>query len=100
MARLDDLDRRLKAFDREGSKGGAREREARRAKGAGAGARLVTELLAGVLGGLLLGWFIDRRAGTAPFALLLCLLLGAAGAFNNVLKESRPGRGRAQDGKE
>lgn len=85
-ARLADLDRRLAQA---GRPAGARPqpiKEKSSAAGAGMGVRIVTELLAGVLGGLLLGWFIDRLAGTSPLALIACLVLGVAAAFLNVWK--------------
>ena len=88
-ARLEDLDRRLRAL-RSGPAAEPQRKAGHSASaGAGTGARLVTELLAGVLGGLLIGWFIDRLAGTSPWALIAGLILGTAGAFNTVLREAR-----------
>jgi ATP synthase protein I len=53
--------------------------------------RVVTELLAGVLGGLIVGWFLDRWLGTSPWLLITLLVLGVAAAFRNVWKlASRP----------
>lgn len=42
------------------------------------GFRLLGQILGGMLGGLGLGWFADRLAGTAPFGLLSGLLIGTA----------------------
>ena len=47
----------------------------------GAGYRMVAELLGGVLGGLGLGWLIDRFAGTGPWGIVVGVLLGAGGAI-------------------
>jgi len=99
-ARLEDLDRRIRALGPAVPASRAKRERVSASEGAGTGTRVVTELLAGVLGGLLLGWFIDRQAGTGPWALLVCLGLGIAGAFNNVLKEARKPVGGAQTTRE
>lgn len=89
-ARLDRLARRLDDIDQ------TREVKRRQtgsgsAKGVGLGMRVVTELLAGVLGGLIVGWFLDRWLGTSPWFLVILLVLGMAAAFRNVWKlASRP----------
>jgi ATP synthase protein I len=47
------------------------------------GLRLSVELVAGVLVGTGIGWLIDRWLGSAPWGMVLFLLLGfAAGVFN------------------
>lgn len=52
--------------------------------------RLATELVAGVIVGGFIGWWIDRRFGTSPIALIACFALGtAAGAWNVVLAVRR-----------
>jgi ATP synthase protein I len=56
------------------------------ARGLATGMRIVSELVAGVLVGSLLGYLADRWLQTTPWLLLLGLLLGAAGGFNNVYK--------------
>lgn len=86
-ARIDSLDARLKA---------AREREDERnrpkAAGQGKSDRLATkvfsDLLAGILGGGLIGWTIDRFADTSPWGLLVMLFLGIAVAFRNIIRIS------------
>jgi ATP synthase protein I len=40
------------------------------------GFRLLGQILGGVLGGLGLGWLVDRLAGTAPIGVLAGLLIG------------------------
>ncbi len=45
--------------------------------GAGAGYRLIAELIGGVLVGLGLGWVLDRFAGTSPFGLIGGVLIGS-----------------------
>jgi ATP synthase protein I len=86
-ARIDALEERLRA---------AREREEQRNKpqvrGADAGYKLgnrvLAELLGGLLGGALIGWVIDRFAGTSPWGLLVMLFLGIAVAFRNIIRIS------------
>lgn len=97
-ARLDDLARRLKSVDRPPAEGVALREGARPAGNASSGMRIVTELLAGVLGGLLLGWFLDRWLETSPWLLVTFLCLGTAAAFRNVWKlASRPSQGGGQE---
>ena len=50
------------------------------AEGSGAGYRLIAELVGGVLGGLGLGWIVDRLAGTSPWGLIVGVLLGTGAA--------------------
>ncbi|WP_336977789.1 AtpZ/AtpI family protein [Altererythrobacter fulvus] len=86
-ARIDALDERLKA---------AREREEQRNKpqvqGADAnyrtGNRVLAELLGGIGGGALIGWVIDRFAGTSPWGLLVMMFLGIIVAFRNIIRIS------------
>ena len=85
-ARLDSLDLQLKA---------ARKAEAVRAgkdqvpaKGMRQGNRVLTELIAGPAGGALVGWLFDHLLGTSPALLLVCMFLGIAVAFRNIIKIS------------
>jgi len=86
-ARIDALEERLKA---------AREREERRnlpqVQGTDAnyrmGNRVLAELLGGIVGGALIGWVIDRFAGTSPWGLLVMLFLGIVVAFRNIIRIS------------
>ncbi len=86
-ARIDAPERRLQA---------AREREEQRSRpqvqGADAsyraGSRVLAELLGGLLGGALIGWVIDRFAGTTPWGLLTMLFFGIVVAFRNIIRIS------------
>ena len=86
-ARIDALEKRLHA---------AREREEQRnrpqVQGADAnyklGNRVLAELLGGMIGGALIGWVIDRFAGTSPWGLLVMLFLGIIVAFRNIIRIS------------
>lgn len=50
------------------------------------GNRVLAELLGGIGGGALVGWVIDRFAGTAPWGLLVVLFLGIVVAFRNIFR--------------
>lgn len=84
-ARIDALEERLRA---------AREREDRRnqpkATGVDAnyrmGNRVLADLLGGIGGGALIGYVIDRFAGTAPWGLLVMMFLGIIVAFRNIIR--------------
>jgi len=84
-ARIDALEGRLNA---------AREREDKRnqlkVKGVDAdyrsGNRVLTDLIGGIFGGLVIGWVIDRFAGTEPWGLLVMLFLGIIVAFRNIIR--------------
>lgn len=52
----------------------------------GMGLRMGIELLAGIATGTGLGWAIDWAAGTAPWFLIIGLLLGAAAGFLNLVR--------------
>lgn len=86
-ARIDALEARLKA---------AQEREEKRNQPQGHGTdanyrlgnRVLGELLGGPLGGALIGWVIDRYAGTSPWGLLVMLFLGFIVAFRNIIRIS------------
>lgn len=50
------------------------------------GNRVLAELLGGIGGGALVGWVIDRFAGTAPWGLLVVMFLGIIVAFRNIFR--------------
>jgi ATP synthase protein I len=58
-------------------------------KGYSQGNRVLTELIAGLVGGSLLGWCFDRWLGTKPWLLLVMLFLGIAVAFRNIIRISQ-----------
>lgn len=64
--------------------------EAAKAKGKSSGfaqaTKIASEFVAGVIVGGGLGWAIDRALGTAPFGLIILLLLGFAAGVLNVLR--------------
>jgi ATP synthase protein I len=59
---------------------------------AGAGYRLLGQMLGGVLGGIGLGWLVDHYAHTSPWGLVFGLLIGAGlSIYSAVQTASRMG---------
>ena len=58
-------------------------------KGASQGQRVLSALIGAPLGAALIGWVIDRFAGTTPFGLLIMLCLGFGAAVSQVLRISK-----------
>lgn len=64
--------------------------------GVSQGLRISSEFVAGVIAGAVVGWLVDRLAGTSPWGLIIFLLLGFAAGVLNVLrsigavKDNRP----------
>ncbi|MGE4429870.1 MAG: AtpZ/AtpI family protein [Sphingobium sp.] len=58
------------------------------------GNRVLAELIGGLAGGALVGWFLDWAFGTSPWLLLVFLFLGIIVAFRNIIRIStrRPGK--------
>lgn len=85
--RLDSLDMQLKKV-RQAEKVRSGNKDQGPAKGMRQGNRVLTELIAGPAGGALLGWFLDRLFGTAPWILLGAMFLGIVVAFRNIIRIS------------
>ncbi|CDX42284.1 AtpZ/AtpI family protein [Mesorhizobium sp. WSM4935] len=62
--------------------------EAKAATGYGQALKLSSEFIAGVVVGVGLGWIIDRLVGTAPWGLIVGLLLGFGAGILNVLRSA------------
>ncbi len=52
------------------------------------GNRILAELIGGLAGGVLVGWFLDHMIGTSPWLLLVFLFLGIIVAFRNIIRIS------------
>jgi ATP synthase protein I len=52
------------------------------------GNRVLAELIGGMAGGALIGWFLDWLIGTSPWLLLALLFLGTIVAFRNIIRIS------------
>ncbi|HEY7901353.1 MAG TPA: AtpZ/AtpI family protein [Caulobacteraceae bacterium] len=70
---LENLDHRLDAFTASRS---TKPLSLGLGDSASDGFRMLGQILGGVLAGLGLGWLVDRLAGTAPFGVLIGLLVG------------------------
>jgi ATP synthase protein I len=64
-------------------------------KAMGTGFRVASELVAGVLVGAFIGWWIDRWLGTKPFAFLIMMMVGTVAGFWNVYKIAAKPTGNA-----
>ena len=86
-ARIDSLEERLRrAQEREAERTGA-NRPARDDSEA-QGGRVLSYLLGGLFGGTLIGWTVDRLAGTGGVALIVGLVLGIVGGFWSIVRIS------------
>lgn len=82
---LEDVDARLKQARRTSRlKSSADETRAQHSSNLGQGMRVALELLASLLVGGGLGWFLDDAFGTKPWLFLVFLLLGLAAGFRSV----------------
>lgn len=50
--------------------------------------RLSSEFVAGIIAGGLLGWVVDRFAGSSPWGLIVFLMLGFVAGIRNLLRAS------------
>ena len=62
------------------------------------GFRVASELLAGVLVGAFIGWWLDRWLGSSPIALIVLALVGTASGFWNVYRLAARPTGGGEDG--
>lgn len=60
-----------------------------RANSIGLAFRLATELVAGLLVGGVIGWYLDKWFGTSPVMLLIFFALGATAGIFNVIRTAR-----------
>lgn len=85
--RLADLDRRLDARRAEDKASSPVEPQADK-PGYGLAIRLGADFVAGVILGAALGWGVDRLFGTAPWGLIVFLLLGFAAGILTVMRSA------------
>lgn len=86
--RLTSLDERLEAV-RQAEKVRTGTAQKKPEKGYSQGNRVLTELIAGIAGGGLMGWLFDSWLGTKPWLLLAMLFLGIGVAFRNIIRISQ-----------
>ena len=88
--RLDDLKASLEKVDnRTGGTLNSRKPVSGSRQSIGRALRLGTELVAGVAIGGLIGFWLDRLAGTKPIWFIVFFLLGIAAGFLNVFRTAR-----------
>jgi ATP synthase protein I len=89
-ARRRALESRLEAIERERSGGAAPDgRAAPEPSGLVKLFRFSADFVSGVLAGALIGWLVDRFAGTRPWGLIVFLLLGFATGIYNLVKSAQ-----------
>lgn len=82
--RLDDLGRKIEA-----ARGPSTEAKPAPQGSAGIAYRLASELIAGLLVGVALGWGFDKVFRTRPWGTLFFLILGLAAAMINVIRTAQ-----------
>lgn len=104
---LNDLDTRLRAARaREHVESGREEpRNGKSGQGMGLGFRIAVELVAGIVVGTLIGYFLDSLTGTRPLLMVVFFFLGSAAGVMNVYRAAKGydasvGLGQAQRRKE
>ena len=81
---FDERLKRLRGADPRAAEAGASQEGTRPRFGGGFQAGI--ELVAGIIGGLVLGWALDYWLGTRPLFLILFFLLGAAAGMLNAYR--------------
>ena len=84
-----DFDARLKEVRRRGGPPVDNSGETRKSTPWGDGLQVGIELIAGIVGGALLGWGLDHWFGTKPLFLIVLLLLGGAAGMLNAVRAMR-----------
>lgn len=92
---FDEFDARLKKLRSAPDPAAAKPDEVRQPLNFGSGLQVGIELVAGVGGGFLIGWALDRWLGTTPLFLILFFILGAAAGVLNAYRHLRRLQDRA-----
>ena len=89
--RLSDLGGRLDeaATSKSGDKAVEDAANAARSKALGMGFSIAAQLVAGVLVGGAIGYYLDRWLGSAPWLMVLFLMFGFAAGLMNVIRTAR-----------
>ena len=89
--RLSDLGTRLDkaAAPRAGQAKAEAEADAARSQAMGMGFSIAAQLIAGVMVGGAIGYFLDRWLGTVPWLMVVFLALGFAAGMMNVIRTAR-----------
>jgi ATP synthase protein I len=85
--RVEDMDQRLKAA--RGTVEKPRQSNAMSQRQTGVAYRVLVDMIAGLLLGGFLGYWLDRWLGWTPYALVIGLILGFIGGVNNAWRAIR-----------
>jgi len=85
-ARLKSLDARISQASAHRAEPEARTRQTSNSNAIGQAFRLSAEFVAGVFAGGVIGWLVDHFAGTSPWGLIVCLILGFCAGMLNLLR--------------
>jgi ATP synthase protein I len=86
-ARLTSLDARLDRATADRRETSApRHRSTSDSSALGQGFRLSAEFVSGVAAGGIIGWIVDRLAGTSPWGLIVCIILGFCAGMLNLMR--------------
>jgi ATP synthase protein I len=100
---LSDLDERLRRLRAESGTARPQGDGGRTASGYGLAFMLASDMLAGLIGGGLLGWAVDSWLGTSPWGLIGFFFLGAIVGMWNVYRTASArsvAAGRGADGQD
>jgi ATP synthase protein I len=94
-ARADAIDKRLEEVRaRNAPKSNVDPRQ--RGQAMGQGLRIAVDLVVGVAFGGFVGWWLDRYFGTAPWLMVVLLILGFAAGMMNVIRTARRMQAQAE----
>lgn len=96
-SRLKSLDAGLKRVTSQAEAESRRESAKAGSSGIGQAMRLSTEFVAGIIVGGGLGWAVDKWFGTAPFGMIVLLMLGFGAGVMNVVRAAGLMKSRADD---
>ncbi|MGO4387226.1 AtpZ/AtpI family protein [Microvirga sp. 2YAF29] len=85
-ARLKSLDVRISQASAHRTESEPRTRQTSDSKAMGQAFRLSAEFVAGVAAGGIIGWLVDYFAGTSPWGLIVCLILGFCAGMLNLMR--------------
>jgi ATP synthase protein I len=85
-ARLKSLDARISQASAHREEPEPRSRQTSDSAAMGQAFRLSAEFVAGVAAGGIIGWLVDHFAGTSPWGLIVCLILGFCAGMLNLLR--------------
>ncbi|RXT53054.1 hypothetical protein B6S44_20190 [Bosea sp. Tri-44] len=96
-SRLKSLDAGLKRVTSQAEAESRSESGRTDSSGIGQAMRLSTEFIAGIIVGGGLGWAVDKWFGTAPFGMIVLLMLGFGAGVMNVVRAAGLMKSRTDD---